>query len=184
MYKPGLRRDQETEAQVVMDIVNFNETTASAKVNRDLIKDPLKYAYAEALDNCVVWLRAEEEMSTNQSVSEVYELYKKFAIELLKLQYKRDGYKDRTTGKPKVEQHRSSTDIVLETRKEAEHILTKLEELIENYDIATVADLYQFVGLNEQEFDNYYGWRNLSEANIVRISAGYSLNLPNAVLLS
>lgn len=72
-------------------------------------------------------------------------------------------------------------DIILETRGEAEEVLSHLIELVETYGMASVADLYELVGITGSFTDNKYGWTNLSTASISRVRDGYLLNLPNTI---
>ena len=71
-------------------------------------------------------------------------------------------------------------DIILETRWEAEEVLSHMIDLIENYGVASVADLYELVGITGSFTDNKYGWTNLSSATVSRVRDGYLINLPNA----
>lgn len=89
--------------------------------------------------------------------------------------------------KPAPQQTRSNIrgrlnfdDIILETRGEAEDVLSHLLDLVENYGVASVADLYELVGITGSFTDNKYGWTNLSTASVSRVRDGYLLNLPNA----
>ena len=76
-------------------------------------------------------------------------------------------------------------DIVLESRGEAEEVLSVLVELIDSdYRQATVADLYNLVGVSANFTDDKWGWTDLSQASVVRArSGGYLLSLPKTVLL-
>lgn len=71
-------------------------------------------------------------------------------------------------------------DITIGSRGEAEEVLSRLNELIDTYQIASVADLYDLVGLTGDYTDNKYGWTNLSMADVVRVRDGYKLKLPRA----
>ena len=75
----------------------------------------------------------------------------------------------------------SYEDIVIETRGEAEEVLMRINELIDTYQIASVADLYDLVGLTGNYTDNKYGWTNLQTADVVRVRDGYMLKLPRAL---
>lgn len=75
----------------------------------------------------------------------------------------------------------SYDNITLETRGEAEDVLTRMCELIDTYGIASVADLYDLVGISHNYTDNKYGWTNLRNAETVRVRDGYMLNLPKAL---
>lgn len=69
-------------------------------------------------------------------------------------------------------------DIILGSRGDAEEVLLRLNELIDTYQIASVADLYDLVGLTGNYTDNKYGWTNLQTADVVRVREGYMLKLP------
>lgn len=72
-------------------------------------------------------------------------------------------------------------DIVLDSRGEAEEVLERMRELIETYNIASVADLYDLVGVPSNHTDNKYGWTNLRNADIQSVRDGWLLKLPRAL---
>ena len=74
-------------------------------------------------------------------------------------------------------------DIILETRGEAEEVLSSMDELIETYGSVSVADMYDLVGISCEYTDNKYGWKNIRSAEPVRVRDGYMLKLPRALLL-
>jgi len=74
-------------------------------------------------------------------------------------------------------------DIILETRGEAEEVLSHLVDLTEDYGQATIADLYSLVGMTSAFTDDKYGWTNLSTATVSRVREGYLINLPKAILV-
>jgi hypothetical protein len=69
-------------------------------------------------------------------------------------------------------------EIVLETRGEAEEVLSALVDLTIDYDQATVADLYDLVGITSNFTDNKYGWTDLRNSSVSRVRGGYLINLP------
>lgn len=75
----------------------------------------------------------------------------------------------------------SYDDIILESRGDAEEVLDQLNDLIDTYKIASVADLYDLVGITGNYTDNKYGWTNLANADVVRTRDGYQLKLPRAL---
>lgn len=75
----------------------------------------------------------------------------------------------------------SYDDITLESRGEAQEVLTRMDELIETYGMATVADLYDLIGKSSNYTDCKYGWTNLRNAEAVRVRDGYKLKLPKAL---
>lgn len=82
---------------------------------------------------------------------------------------------------PRTIQGYSYDDVILESRGDAEEVLDKLNEIIDTYQIASVADLYDLVGISGNYTDNKYGWTNLANADVVRTRDGYQLKLPRAL---
>lgn len=78
----------------------------------------------------------------------------------------------------------SYDDIVLESRGEAEDVITRMEEIIEEYGFVRVADLYDLVGITGDYTDNKYGWTSIRSAEPVRVRNGYMLRLPRAIPLN
>lgn len=69
-------------------------------------------------------------------------------------------------------------EIILDTRGEAQEVLDSLFTLISDYDVATVADLYEMVGQTGTFTDEKWGWVDMRGASVTRIKDGYLLNLP------
>jgi hypothetical protein len=72
-------------------------------------------------------------------------------------------------------------DIILDNRGDAEGVLVALDDIIAEYGVTSVADLYELVGIDENYTDHKYGWTNLSTAKVVRAGDGYLLKLPKAL---
>lgn len=89
-----------------------------------------------------------------------------------------DDRRDRTVSRTRSGY--TPDDIVLETRGEAEDVLTRMDELIETYGCVSVADLYDLIGKTCQYTDNKYGWINIRNAEPVRVKDGWLLKLPKA----
>lgn len=76
-------------------------------------------------------------------------------------------------------------DIILESRGEAEEVLSRMDELIDTYGIVSVADLYDLVGITGSYTDNKYGWTDIRSAKAVRVrDGGYMLKMPRALPLN
>lgn len=69
-------------------------------------------------------------------------------------------------------------DIVLGTRREADLVLEGLDELIERYQSATVADLYDLCDIDRVYTDTKHGWLDLRDARVKRVHDGFLLDLP------
>ena len=74
-------------------------------------------------------------------------------------------------------------EIVLESRGEAEEVLERMDDLLDNYGIVSVAAFYDLVGITGNYTDNKYGWTSLRNASVQRLRDGYLLKLPKALPL-
>lgn len=74
-------------------------------------------------------------------------------------------------------------EIVMESRTEAEEVIDRLYEVISRYESATVADLYQLVGLSASHTDNKWGWTDIRGSGVSRSRDGYVLDLPEPIPL-
>lgn len=99
--------------------------------------------------------------------------------------YYDDRDRDRRDDRRSSSRSRSSLEydeIILDTRGEAELVLDELDRIISRYQFASVADLYEIAGIDN---DNYtlhrYGWSSLRSATIKRIHDGYLLVMPKAM---
>lgn len=91
-----------------------------------------------------------------------------------------DRRDDRRHAEP-VRSRYSYDDIILDSRSEAEEVLERMRELIETYNVASVADLYDLVGISTNHTDNKYGWTNLRNADVQPTRDGWVLRLPKAL---
>lgn len=69
-------------------------------------------------------------------------------------------------------------EIILGTRVEAEEVVDRMYDLVSKYEVATVADLYDLVGVSGSYTDDKWGWFDLRGAGVARVREGYLLNLP------
>lgn len=80
---------------------------------------------------------------------------------------------------PRARASHNFDEIILDTRAEAQEVLDSLFTLISDYDVATVADLYEMVGQTGTFTDEKWGWVDMRGASVTRIKGGYLLNLPS-----
>lgn len=77
----------------------------------------------------------------------------------------------------------SYDDILFETRGDAEMVLSGLDDILERYGMASVADFYELADITGKYTDYNYGWKNLQTAEILRVSSGYMIKFPRPVPL-
>lgn len=75
----------------------------------------------------------------------------------------------------------SCEDIEFDTREDANAVLSKMDDVLEQYDSVSMADVFEAAGYTGNgPSDRDYGWRNLRDAAVIRTREGYSLRLPRA----
>lgn len=97
--------------------------------------------------------------------------------------YKSPDPREQRETKRSVPRH-SLDEIILDSRAEADEVLHSLADLIDEYGRATVADLYDLLGVTKNlgSFtDDKYGWKNLNSAEVRRVREGYLLDLPRPI---
>lgn len=99
------------------------------------------------------------------------------------------SYYDKNTDRRDYGSNRIKTsydydDIILDTRGEAEEVLSRMDELIATYGLVSVADLYDLVGITGNYTDNKYGWTDTRSASVIRVRDGYMIKLPKALPLN
>ena len=98
--------------------------------------------------------------------------------------YDRDRRDDRGSGVSYARTRLDFDDIVFESRGDAEAVLDELFHCLNRYGVVRVADLYDAAGKSQPYTANRYGWMNLRNAEVVRVSGGdYIIKLPKAAPL-
>lgn len=69
-------------------------------------------------------------------------------------------------------------DILLPSRHEAEEVIDRMLDALSRYEIVTVADLYEMLGVDAEYTDGRWGWADLHDAGVRRVGGGYLLELP------
>lgn len=71
-------------------------------------------------------------------------------------------------------------EMILSTRRDAETILERLQDIIDQYQVASIADLHDLAGIPTSHVDNKWGWETLRSSEIRQVREGYLLDLPPA----
>ncbi len=95
--------------------------------------------------------------------------------------YRSDDRQD--YARPRAQAQYNYDDIIFETRGDAEEVLYRMEELLERFEVVSVADLFDMAGISCNYTDNKYGWTDLRNARVERVRDGYIINLPRATTL-
>ena len=74
-------------------------------------------------------------------------------------------------------------DLVVPTQQGAEILLANMYDLLNQYRVVAVADLYELAEITPSISDNSYGWSTLDGARISKVRDGYLLELPRPTLI-
>lgn len=73
------------------------------------------------------------------------------------------------------------SDLIFLTRKDAEMVLSSMDDTIKQYGIVSLADVYDLAGqANPSYVANKFGWRSVSDGKVIRKRDGYCIDPPNA----
>lgn len=75
-------------------------------------------------------------------------------------------------------------EIILPSRQEADEVVERMFDLVDRFDEATVADLYELVGIRSTHTDHKWGWTDVRGTGTIKVRDGYLISLPSPVPLS
>lgn len=87
----------------------------------------------------------------------------------------RDYYDDRSIRRDlsRTSTRYSYDDITFEYRQDAEEVLNRMDEIVEQYGVVTVADLFDLAGITGNGYtDQNYGWTSTRSASVERNRQG------------
>ena len=92
--------------------------------------------------------------------------------------------RDRREISPRNRARHNFDEIILDSRLEAEEVLSHLVDLVYDYNQASISDLYALVGIEPNFTDNKWGWIDLSGTSVIRSrDGGFLLDLPKPISL-
>lgn len=99
--------------------------------------------------------------------------------------YDQNGRRDNNRREPlRINRNGYQFDnILIDNRSDAEDVMSAMVERVDLYGVATVADLFGYIGISTNYTDHKYGWDNLSMGGVRRVRDGYLLDLPEPILV-
>lgn len=95
--------------------------------------------------------------------------------------YYDDRRDDRRYSETRTRSGYSYDDLTFAYRDEAEEVLTRMDEIMEEYKVVSVADMYDLANVSRSYTDNNYGWTDIRSAEIVHVRNGYVIRMPKAL---
>lgn len=83
---------------------------------------------------------------------------------------------------PVVRNNFDYDEIIFETRGDAEAVLDAMYDILNQYKVVSVAELYDLASITTHNYTcNNYGWLDLRGSSVARVRDGYILKLPRAL---
>ena len=77
-----------------------------------------------------------------------------------------------------------SSKVCFDSRKEAANVLNRLADILDRYGTVTVMDFYDEAGLDLPYYSStHYGWKDIGDAYVVKVRAGWSISMPDPINL-
>lgn len=149
--------------------ISEDATNVKSYIIMDVLVPAVKKAISDIVRDGIDMLLYGDTRKSGRSSSASYVSYRDYS--------NRDRRDDRRR-ESRTRSGYSYDDIILETRGEAEEVLTRMDELLDTYGMVSVADLYDLVGKTCNYTDNKYGWTNIRNSEPIRCRDGYMLKLP------
>lgn len=140
-------------------------------------KDMLADAVSQGVERMIFGEARSRSRRTGRHPGESYISYNRYSSG-----GRREDPRDREPQRPSLSRRaRASHDfdeIILATRVEADEVIDRLFDIVAKYEMATVADLYNLVGIADNYTDDKWGWTDIRGASVTRVRNGYLLDLP------
>lgn len=96
---------------------------------------------------------------------------------------RREDPRDRGPSRAARAQH-NFDDIIIPTRVEAIEVLERMYDLLSKFEVVTLSDMYDLVGVTASFTDEKWGWTDLRGSDVRKVRDGYLLDLPRPVAIS
>jgi hypothetical protein len=161
------------DANSVVSYVVFEVLVPAAK---DMVSD----AFSQGIDRMLFGESRSSRRSSRTGGTNGYVSYNRMATNGNKPRNGLDEFARRDPSRRSRSAH-DFDEIILATRVEGEEVIRRLYDILEQYETATVADLYEMVGVTPSYTDGKWGWGpgGLQGATVSRTrGGGYLLDLP------
>lgn len=174
--KTAATKKKKSLGQKISETFSGDEDSVGSYIMRDIIiptlKDLLFNAVSGGVEMKLFGKSRGRGRSRNRGYSNGYTSYETYSNQRREPEISRRGRANHDFG-----------EIILDSRADAEDVLAEMSDLVYEYGDATVAQLYQLVGITPDFTDHKYGWDNLDHCRPQRLRNGWGLSLPRPIPL-
>lgn len=73
---------------------------------------------------------------------------------------------------------RGSDEFILATKADADAVVDQMITVVDQYDVVSLADLHELLGLPSSHTDNKWGWTHLGNIQVNQVREGYKITFP------
>lgn len=77
-----------------------------------------------------------------------------------------------------LQERKNMGDVIVYSKDDADNVVTQLIEIVDMYEMVSVADLNELLGHPSSAIDNKWGWRNLARIEVAQVKEGWRISLP------
>lgn len=171
------RTKKKSEAQKLLDVfLSEDITDVKSYVVFDVLVPAVKKAISDIVTNGVdMILYGKSGSSRNRSTASKVSYGSYYGGS--RDRDSRDRYRERSRGALDYD------DIIFNSRGDADAVLTAMEDIIDQYKVVSVGDLYDLADISVTDSSvNNYGWTDIHNAYVERTRSGnYMIKLPRAL---
>lgn len=173
----GVKTKKKSEAKKLADVfISEDISNVKSYVIMDVLIPAIKKAIADIVTNGIDMILYGESGRTKRSTSSKIS-YNRF--------YNSSSDFPRENAYQRGRNGFDYDEIIFDNRGDAEAVLMAMEEVIDQYGVVSVGDLYDLAEVTTSNYAvNNYGWTDLHNAGVMRVrEGGYMLKLPRALPL-
>lgn len=69
-------------------------------------------------------------------------------------------------------------EFIVATREEADIVIERMTDIVDQYQVVSVADLNNLVGNPSSHTDEKWGWESMTNVRVIQVGQGYLIDLP------
>jgi hypothetical protein len=69
-------------------------------------------------------------------------------------------------------------DIIVQSRSDADAVVDQMIAIVDQYDVVSLADLKELLGLPSSHVDNKRGWTHMTNIQVSQVREGYKISFP------
>lgn len=77
-----------------------------------------------------------------------------------------------------IQSRKTIEDVIIGTKEDADAVVERLIDVVDMYEVVSVADLYELLGLPSSHVDNKWGWTHLSNIDVRQVREGWRISFP------